>query len=163
MVLASQKIINCIHESPTKSMQNSRVSKLSPSKYDNDKADVIIEQTHMNQDKKKIPLYVWNNRGACTYRTACIEPNGDVFGVIPLTNLRIYAGPEIMWDNTLDILQAHKLIHKTVVPNLLNARITVKIQLKLIRWQHHLSTYLDEQIPALPLLFLYKVSYPTCT
>ena len=54
-----------------------------------------------------------------------------------------------MWDNTLDILQAHKLIHKTVVPNLLNARITVKIQLKLIRWQHHLSTYLDKQIPDL--------------
>ena len=42
-----------------------------------------------------VPLYIWDNKHNCKDYAACIRQNGDTFGYIPLSNLKLYQGPQI--------------------------------------------------------------------
>ena len=94
-----------------------------------------------------MPLYIWNNKNGSKDYKACIQQNGDQFGYIPLNDLKIYQGPEVTWKQTPSIIQAHKLIRQSGVPNILNCRIPVRTQLNPDRWRHYLTGYCDKQLP----------------
>ena len=63
-----------------------------------------------------IPLYIWADRNSSKDYTACIQQNGNQLRYIPLTDLKLYHGPEVIWEETPSILQAHKLIRHSGVP-----------------------------------------------
>ena len=96
-----------------------------------------------------VPLYIWDNKHNCKDYVACIQQNGDTFGYILLSNLKLYQGPQITWGTTPSILQAHKLISQSGVPNLPNCRIPVQTQLHPDRQRHYLTDYWDQQLPDL--------------
>ena len=100
-------------------------------------------------EEEVVPLYIWANKHKCKDYVACIQQNGDTFGYIPLSNLKLYKGPQITWGTTPSILQAHKLIRQSGVPNFLNCRIPVQTQLYPDRWRHYLTDYWDQQLPDL--------------
>ena len=100
-------------------------------------------------DHEKIPLYVWKNKQFSTDYRACIAQNGGQFGYIPLQDLKIYEGPPAHWDRVPDILQAHKIIRQSGVPNVLKARIPIATQLNPDKWSDHLQGHWDKQLPDL--------------
>ena len=44
---------------------------------------------------------------------------GNEFGCIPLVDFKLYTGPPVIWQLAPDIIQAHKLIRASGVPNFL--------------------------------------------
>ena len=97
-----------------------------------------LDIPHFSVEQEKIPLYVWKNKQFSTDHTACIAQNGGDFGYIPLQDLKIYEGPPVFWEKVPDILQAHKIIRQSGVPNFLKARIPVATQLNPETWSFHL-------------------------
>ena len=73
-----------------------------------------------------VPLYIWNNKNASKDYKACVQQNGNQFGYITLNDLKTYQGPEVIWKQIPPIIQAHKLIRQSGVPNFLNCRIPVR-------------------------------------
>ena len=67
-----------------------------------------------------VPLYISNNKNFSKDYKACIQQNGDQFGHIPINNLKIYQGPEVLWKQIPSIIQAHNLIRQSGVPNFFN-------------------------------------------
>ena len=63
-------------------------------------------------NKYVVPFYIWANKHSCKDYSACIQQNGDKFEYIPLTDLKLYQGPEVTWQTAPSILQAHKLVNK---------------------------------------------------
>ena len=107
------------------------------------------EEPHSSAHLQQIPLYVWQNKHLSKDHMACIAQNGGDFGYIPLNDLKIYNGPDISWQNIPDILEAHKIIRNSGVPNFLKSRIPVPTQLNPERWYFHLQDYWDQQLPDL--------------
>ena len=77
---------------------------------------------------------------------AGLQQNGGKFSYIPLNDLKLYTGPPVHWKVVPDILQAHKIVRSSGVPNFLNAIIPVVTQLNPNRWQYHLRHYWDKQL-----------------
>ena len=77
------------------------------------------EDPHSSAHLQQIPLYVWQNKHLSKDHVACIAQNGGDFGYIP----------DIFWQNIPDILEAHKIIQNSGVPNFLKSRIPVPTQL----------------------------------
>ena len=96
-----------------------------------------------------VPLYIWNHKNASKDFKACIQQNGDQFGYIALNDLKIYRGPEVTWKQIPSIIQAHKLIRQSGVPNFLNCRIPGSNPIESSRWRHYLADYWDKQLPDL--------------
>ena len=105
-----------------------------------------------------VPLYIWDNKHNCKDYVACIRQNGDTFGYIPLSNLKLYQGPQITWVTTPSILQAHKLIRQSGVPNFLNCSFPVQTQLHPDRWRHYLTDYWDQQLTDL-IQYLFPLDF----
>ena len=104
---------------------------------------------HLDDTLQQIPLYVWQNKHLSKDHMACIAQNGGDFGYIPLNDLKVYQGPDIFWEKVPDIIEAHKIIRNSGVPNFLNSRIPVPTQLNPERWYFHLQDYWDKQLPDL--------------
>ena len=64
----------------------------------------------------------------------------------PKSSLNLYAGTPIEWKNTPDILEAHKLIKASKLPNYVGCHITVKLGLNIKNWRHYLPNYWDQQL-----------------
>ena len=107
------------------------------------------EELQFSANSQQIPLYVWKNKHLSKHHVACIAQNGGDFGYIPLNDLKLYNGPDIFWQNIPDVLQAHKIIRDSGVPNFLKSRIPVPTQLNPERWYFHLQDYWDQQLPDL--------------
>ena len=99
--------------------------------------------------KKKIPLYVWNQKGTCKDYNACIAQNKGTFGYVPLTDLKIYTGPPVKWDIVPHIIEAHNLFRQSGVPNFFKCRIPVETNLNANVWRIYLKDYWDQQLPDL--------------
>ena len=54
--------------------------------------------------EEKIPLYVWNQKEYCKDYKACLSQSEEVFGYVPLTDLKVYTGPPAKWDTVPLIL-----------------------------------------------------------
>ena len=99
--------------------------------------------------EEKIPLYVWNQKDYCKDYKACLSQSDDIFGYVPLTDLKTYTGPSVKWDTVSDIIEAHKLVRQSGVPNFLKCRIPVETNLNANVWRTHLRNYWDQQLPDL--------------
>ena len=104
---------------------------------------------HSDETLQKIPLYVWENKHLSKDHMACLAQNGGDFEYIPLNDLKVYEGPDIVWQKVPDIIEAHKIIRNSGVPNFLKSRIPVPTQLDPQRWYLHLQDYWDKQLPDL--------------
>ena len=71
---------------------------------------------------------------------------GESFGVIPLSTLRKYEGPETKNQPISDPLQLHKSVKQFGCPNFLGARIPVVSNLNIDNWKFHLRDYWDTQL-----------------
>ena len=76
----------------------------------------------------------------CVYQT---EKN---FGFVPLNDLMVYTGQEIVWGHLPDMVEAHAKIRKSALPNFMKLRIPVTTQLKVSAWKHYLQEYWDKQL-----------------
>ena len=76
----------------------------------------------------------------------CRQQIGEQFGCIPLDTFVTYKGPDVHWGVIPDILEAHKLIKNSGIPNFLGMRIPVKTSLNVVNWRKHLVDYFDQQI-----------------
>ena len=56
---------------------------------------------------------------------------GSEFGCIPLGDFKLYTGPPVIWQSVPDIIQAHKLIRASGVPNFWGQRIPVNSDLNI--------------------------------
>ena len=75
--------------------------------------------------------------------------NKMVINLGTLNELKLYHGPEVIWEEIPSILQAHKLIRQRRAPKFLNCRTPVQTQLNPDRWRYYLTDYWDNQLPYL--------------
>ena len=76
----------------------------------------------------------------------CVQQNGKKFGFLPLTDLTVYTGEEVVWSDIPDIIEAHKIVRLSARPNFMGARISLNSQLNIPAWKSHLTDYWDKQI-----------------
>ena len=98
----------------------------------------------------------------CPDYVACKNQMGESFGVIPLSTLRKYEGPETKNQPISDPLQLHKSVKQFGCPNFLGARIPVVSNLNIDNWKFHLRDYWDTQLLDL-LEFGFPLDFDTNT
>ena len=76
----------------------------------------------------------------------CRQQIGEQFRCIPLDTFVTYKGPDVHWAVIPDILQAHRLIKDSGIPNFLGMRIPVKTNLNIVNWRKYLVDYFDQQL-----------------
>ena len=76
----------------------------------------------------------------------CCEQIGSKFGCIPLSEIASFNGTPMYWKEVPNIIQAHKLIRNSGLPNFLGLRIPVATRLKVDTWRYYLSDYFDQQL-----------------
>ena len=79
----------------------------------------------------------------------CCEQIGSKFGCIPVSEIASFNGIPTYWKEVPNIIQAHKLIRNSGLPNFLGLRIPVATRLKVDTWRYYLSDYFDQQLPDL--------------
>ena len=110
--------------------------------YDPDGGDLCVEPSNV----VKIPKDIIDNRHLCKDYNNCIQQTGSEIGFVPLTPLKLFEGPPKVWDICPDIIQAHKLMKESGLPNYLSCRIPIQGQLHSDKWQHYLKNYWDKQL-----------------
>ena len=83
---------------------------------------------------------------ACTEFRMSTKQLGSSFGCIPLTPMLLYQGSHKAWQEVPGILQAHRMIRDSGLPNFLGLRIPVTTNLKISSWRAHLCDYFDKQL-----------------
>ena len=68
------------------------------------------------------------------------------FGYTPLNDLKVYQGPEVLWKKIPSIVQGHKLMIQSGVPNFLNCRIPCSNPVESRKVEHYLTDYWDKQL-----------------
>ena len=102
-------------------------------------------------------MCVWNQKDHCKYHKACLSQSDEIFGYVPLTDLKTFTGLSVKWDTVPDIIEAHKLVRQSGVPNFLKCCIPVETNLNSSTWRTYLKDYWDQQLPDLvwfPLDFI---------
>ena len=74
------------------------------------------------------------------------EQLGRKFCCHPLSPILLYNGNPSHRLNVSDMLQAHRLIRQSGLPNFLGLKIPVKTQLNIAAWRFHLCNYFDQQL-----------------
>ena len=67
-------------------------------------------------------------------------------GFIRLTNLKVYPGQEKKWNAVPDVIQAHKIIKSSGMPNFLSSCIPVQGPLRVEVWHSYLQGFWDQQL-----------------
>ena len=83
---------------------------------------------------------------ACTEFRMSTKQLGSSFGCIPLTPMLLYQGSHKAWQEVPGILQAHRMIRDSGLPNFLGLRIPGTTNLKIASWRAHLCDYFDKQL-----------------
>ena len=96
--------------------------------------------------KHNIPEAIRLNAFYCKDYRNCVYQNGRNFGFLPMNDLLVCSGKEIIWGDVPNIIQAHKIIRDSNMPNFMGARIPVNAQFNIPAWKSHLSEYWDKQI-----------------
>ena len=58
----------------------------------------------------------------------------------------VYTGEDIIWTDVPNVIEAHKIIRKSAMPNFMGARIPVNGQFNIPAWKSYLNGYWDKQI-----------------
>ena len=82
----------------------------------------------------------------CPEFSMSIQQLGSNFGCIPLTPIVLYQGTHRVWQNIPDVLQAHRMIRDSGIPNILGLCIPVNTNLEISSWKTHLCDYFDKQL-----------------
>ena len=77
---------------------------------------------------------------------ACKNQMGQPFGVIPLSPLLVYTGPNTSNNQVSDPLLAHKLVRQSGSPNFVGSRIPVDSKLNIKNWRLYLHDFWDKQL-----------------
>ena len=72
---------------------------------------------------RQIPSQVYAARFQSIDHKNCLYQNEKNFGFIPLNDLMVYTGPEVIWGSVPDIVEAHEKIQRSGLPNFMHARI----------------------------------------
>ena len=78
--------------------------------------------------KRKIPEIVIHNKIYSRDYVHCAQQNGRHYGFLPLNDLMVYTGEEIVWPVVPSIVEAHKIIRNSQMPNFMKARFPVQSQ-----------------------------------
>ena len=81
--------------------------------------------------KRNIPDVIHLNKNSSAGHRNCIQQNGRNFGFLPLNDLMVYTGEEVIWADVPNIIEAHKIIKNLAMPNFMGARIPVSGQLNI--------------------------------
>ena len=96
--------------------------------------------------KRNIPDYVYHCKFQSQDYMHCVQQNGKDIGFLPLNDLMVYTGEHITWTKVPSVIEAHKIIKQSAVPNFMGARIPVASQLNINTWKSYLTGYWDNQI-----------------
>ena len=105
----------------------------------NDKFDALLV-------KKKIDPCLISQAITCSDYKACKSQMGEPFGVIPLSPLLVYTGPETNNKPMPDPLSLHRHVRQSGCPNFLGSRIPVDSKLNIKNWRFHLQNFWDKQL-----------------
>ena len=100
----------------------------------------------VHKRKRNIPEEIRINAFHCKDHRNCVYQNGKNFCFLPMNDLLVYSGKEIIWGDVPNIVQAHKIIRDSNKPNFMGTRIAVDTQFNIPAWKRHLSEYWDKQI-----------------
>ena len=112
--------------------------------------------------KKRVHPGVIRQAKTCPDYVACKNQMGESFGVIPLSTLQKYEGPETKNQPIGDPLELHKFVKAFGCPNFLGARVPVVSNLNMDSWKFHLRDYWDTQLLDL-LEFGFPLDFDTTT
>ena len=93
-----------------------------------------------------IPNFIHLNKHTSADYQNCIQQNGRQFGFLPLNDLMVYTGEDIIWTDVPNVIEAHKIIKKSARPNFMGVRIPVNSQFNIPAWESYLNEYWDKQI-----------------
>ena len=88
----------------------------------------------------------WAMNNESVAHKKCCEQIGSKFGCIPVSEIASFNGTPMYWKEVPNIIQAHKLIRNSGLPNFLGLRIPVATRLKVDTWRYYLSDYFDHQL-----------------
>ena len=74
---------------------------------------------------------------------------GTAFGCLSLSGITFLNGDPTYYDKIPDIIQAHRLVRQSGLPNFLGLRIQIQTQLNVPCWRYYLRDYFDQQLPDL--------------
>ena len=98
------------------------------------------------QRKKDIPETIKLEKIYSTDHNRCMYQNKDRFGFISYNDLLVYTVKEVIWGDIPNIIEGHRLIRNSSLPNFLHMRIPVQSQLNISRWKCYLNNYWDQQL-----------------
>ena len=81
--------------------------------------------------KRHTPIFVYHSKFYSNDYVNCVQQNGMNYGFLPLNNLIVYTGKEVLWSKVPSVIEAHKIIRTSVIPNFLRARILMSSQLNI--------------------------------
>ena len=114
---------------------------------DNDKYVYLYDVNNSPAKRKRnIPGYIYQSKSLCQDYAKCVQQNGKDFGFLPLNNLMTYIGEEVTWQEVPSIIEAHKIVRNSAMPNFMGVRIPVDSQLNINAWRLYLAQYWDKQI-----------------
>ena len=86
---------------------------------------------------------------ACSSQDVCQKSRvqlGSKFGCFPLSPILLYNGNPKHHRVIPDVLQAHRLLRASGLPNFLGLRIPLQTQLNIPAWRFYLRDYFDQQL-----------------
>ena len=113
-----------------------------------DKFDTLLVKKKMDYDT------ISQVKASKDYK-ACKNKMGEPFGVIPLSPLLVYTGPNTSNNQVSDPLLAHKLVRQSGCPNFGGSRIPVDSKLNIKNWRFYLHDFWDK-----PLVDLLEHGFP---
>ena len=96
--------------------------------------------------KRNIPDHIYQDKFLSSDYVNCVQQNGKDFGFLPLNNLMVYTGDDIVWSQVPNIVEAHTIVRNSKKPNFMGARIPVASQFNIQAWNSYLDQYWDKQI-----------------
>ena len=118
-------------------------------------SDQTVSDVQYGKRTKQIPDRVYAARFQSIDHKNCLYQNEKKFGFIPINDLMVYTGPERIWGQVPNIVEAHAKIKQSGLPNFMSLRIPVQTQLKVRSWEKYLYSYWDQQ-----LLDLIRFGFP---
>ena len=95
---------------------------------------------------RQIPDSVYAARYQSMDHKNCLYQNDKKFGFVPVNDLMVYTGQEMVWGHVLDIVEAHARVKQSGLLNFMKLRIPVEAQLKVKSWKKYLDSYWDRQL-----------------
>ena len=104
--------------------------------------------------KRNIPDHIYQDKFLSSDYVNCVQQNGKDFGFLPLNNLMVYTGDDIVWSQVPNIVEAHTIVRNSKQPNFMGARIPVASQFNIQAWNSYLDQYWDKLQISCNLAFL---------